>query len=153
MTHARVYGATIGRPGSRLPLPRSMPSSPLKLCATAGCAARVSHRTRYCQTHAVREAKAREARRAPRVLDGELMSGGGRRVDWRALRAEVLARDPICVDCRARESTHADHIVAKRDGGRDEASNLQALCPSCHSRKTCRQDNGFGNRSRRQRAL
>lgn len=29
-----------------------------------------------------------------------------------------------------------DHIVEIRDGGKDEYSNLQALCPNCHAEKT-----------------
>jgi 5-methylcytosine-specific restriction endonuclease McrA len=93
-------------------------------------------------------AKEREARRAPRVIDGELQSGGGRSPDWRALRAEVLARDPICKDCGVKPSKHADHVLPKREGGRDVASNLRGLCHSCHSRKTAAVDGGFGNPKR-----
>ena len=29
-----------------------------------------------------------------------------------------------------------DHIVELCDGGKDEYSNLQALCPNCHALKT-----------------
>ena len=29
-----------------------------------------------------------------------------------------------------------DHIVELRDGGKDELDNLQALCATCHAKKT-----------------
>lgn len=33
-------------------------------------------------------------------------------------------------------SYQIDHKIEKRDGGSDDESNLQALCPSCHAVKT-----------------
>lgn len=122
-----------------------MPTAPLKLCAHPGCAARVPYRERHCGVHAREEAKAREARRSPRTADGEALSGGGRKADWRALRAACLARDPICRLCGERKATHADHVVPKRAGGRDVIKNLQGTCHRCHSAKTAASDGGFGN--------
>lgn len=122
-----------------------MPIAPLKLCAQPGCAARVPHGERHCGVHARAEARAREARRSPRVVAGETMSGGGRRTDWRALRAECLRRDPICTMCHQAKATHADHIVPKRSGGQDVIGNLQGTCHRCHSSKTAATDGGFGN--------
>lgn len=78
-----------------------------------------------------------------------MQSGGGRDAFWRELRAQVMARDPICKRCHAKPSKHADHKLAKRDGGRDELANLEGLCHSCHSSKTAREDGGFGNPRRR----
>jgi 5-methylcytosine-specific restriction protein A len=66
-------------------------------------------------------------------------------VDWRALRVEVMRRDPICRICGAKPSRHADHIVPRARGGSDDVSNLQGVCHSCHSRKTAAHDGGFGN--------
>jgi 5-methylcytosine-specific restriction protein A len=68
--------------------------------------------------------------------------GYGRR--WQRLRLMVLARDPVCRMCGRLESTDADHIVAKEQGGLDTLENLQGLCHSCHSIKTDAQDGGFG---------
>ena len=52
----------------------------------------------------------------------------------------VLSRQPYCVECLRHgitvRATDVDHIVPRRDGGRDVAENLQSLCHSCHSKKT-----------------
>lgn len=56
---------------------------------------------------------------------------------WRALRAAVLERDPICKTpgC-GRASQHADHITPRSRGGADSMGNLRGLCASCHSTVT-----------------
>ena len=61
--------------------------------------------------------------------------GYGRR--WWAIRARILARDVTCrwPGCEVVAST-VDHIVAKRDGGTDADSNLQALCQPHHDAKS-----------------
>jgi 5-methylcytosine-specific restriction enzyme A len=64
--------------------------------------------------------------------------GYGRR--WRALRLAYLHANPLCVECWkhgvVNAATDVDHIKPKRDGGTDDADNLQALCHACHSAKT-----------------
>lgn len=70
-------------------------------------------------------------------------------VDWRQRRAEVLARDPICmVPGCGKPSKHADHVITRRNGGSDDASNLQGVCHSCHSAKTATEDSGFARSSK-----
>jgi 5-methylcytosine-specific restriction endonuclease McrA len=60
---------------------------------------------------------------------------------WRSLRADHLARHPLCVMCeragRYRPASHVDHIEPRKrrpdlalDGG-----NLQGLCQPCHNAK------------------
>ena len=54
------------------------------------------------------------------------------------LRRQVLADHPLCMTkgCDGL-ATDVDHIIAVRDGGHlFDRRNLQALCRSCHSRKT-----------------
>ncbi len=50
--------------------------------------------------------------------------------EWRALRHACLTRDGF--RCTAagcdRPAIVADHIVSRRDGGRDELANLRSLC-------------------------
>lgn len=57
--------------------------------------------------------------------------------NWRQLRAQVLARDPLCKLCGVRPSTVADHIVPMTDDHRPEA--LQGVCEPCHRQKTARE--------------
>jgi hypothetical protein len=55
---------------------------------------------------------------------------------WRRLRAEVLRRDPVCrtPGC-GKASVAVDHIVERRRGGADHASNLRGLCLGCHTQR------------------
>ena len=61
---------------------------------------------------------------------------------WRRVRAWYLKRHPLCLDCqgegRVAPATEVHHIVALRDGGTHEETNLTALCKSCHSRRTAK---------------
>lgn len=70
---------------------------------------------------------------------------------WRRIRARHLASHPLCVDClkhgRTEAAHHVDHIIPLRKGGTHAAGNLQSLCASCHSRKTAKEDGGFGRES------
>ncbi|MET8080000.1 HNH endonuclease signature motif containing protein [Streptomyces sp. NPDC005303] len=73
------------------------------------------------------------------------MSGGWKGSDrksrlpsnWARLRAETLARNPICVLCGVRPSTHCDHIKAKTD----DHKQLQGVCEPCHMRKSSAEGN------------
>jgi len=66
--------------------------------------------------------------------------GYGRR--WRRLASLVLAGSPWCSDCLTEPSSEVHHLVAKRDGGEDDAANLLALCKSCHSKRTADEARG-----------
>jgi 5-methylcytosine-specific restriction protein A len=67
---------------------------------------------------------------------------------WQRLRAAHAMNHPaICVDCgHAGQSSemHLDHRTARSKGGTDDTVNLQWLCVRCHSRKTAKEDGGFG---------
>lgn len=66
---------------------------------------------------------------------------------WRAIRADVLAEQPLCRHCeqanRVTVATEVDHVDGN-DSNNDRA-NLQGLCKPCHSRKTAAENQGFGN--------
>lgn len=74
---------------------------------------------------------------------------------WLAIRARVLLRDqytcqnPECRRvCGRKGEAHVDHIDGDSSNNPDDGSNWQTLCATCHSRKTCLEDGGFGNRKR-----
>jgi len=63
-----------------------------------------------------------------------------KRIVSRSLRIEIAYRQKYkCNACALfpiPPDFHVDHIIALEDGGEDIATNLQALCVSCHSEKT-----------------
>ena len=66
---------------------------------------------------------------------------------WERSRRWYLAQHPLCVHClhdgRVTSATEVDHIEPHRgDAARFwNVDNWQALCKSCHSRKTAREVN------------
>ncbi|MEM7619779.1 MAG: HNH endonuclease signature motif containing protein [Pseudomonadota bacterium] len=74
---------------------------------------------------------------------------------WRKYRLAFLRENPLCVDCQQLEiieaATEVDHIIPHR--GDDhlfwDPDNHQALCKSCHSRKTATEDSSFAKRGMR----
>ena len=92
-----------------------------------------------------------EHARAPRVfVERPRPSAAGRGYDrkWRMTRARYLRANPTCVMC-GDDATDVDHIIARARGGTDEWENLEALCHSCHSRKTAMLDGGGWRGSKR----
>jgi len=88
----------------------------------------------------------------PRHLRRGSASQCGYGAHWRRLRMYVLVRQPLCADPfghhaadnRLVPASQVDHIVPRADGGTDAEDNLQALCETCHARKTALHDGGFG---------
>ncbi len=115
-----------------------MPSRAYHICTAPGCGRLVAGETRRCQAHPydMRE-QASRSRESRRGITGS---------SWRAIRRAVLKREPMCRACRLSEATHVDHIMPRDLDGSSDSSNFQPLCASCHSRKTAREDGGFGNR-------
>ena len=68
---------------------------------------------------------------------------------WEKERDAYLAINTQCVTCGKRATT-VDHKTPHRGNQRLfwSRSNWQPMCASCHSRKTARQDGGFGNTPR-----
>lgn len=63
---------------------------------------------------------------------------------WRRLRAEKIARNPLCEECHKmgiiEQGTVVDHIVPINQGGAPlSLDNLQTLCDRCHNRKSGRE--------------
>jgi 5-methylcytosine-specific restriction endonuclease McrA len=61
---------------------------------------------------------------------------------WTKFRAWFLSHHPVCNTC-GRAANEVDHVTPlSRGGGKYDLENLQALCKSCHSRKTQAEMNG-----------
>ena len=126
-----------------------------KICAYPGCRRPVPIDGRFCVKHAAAgaalDAKQKEQResRRRRYKGSAAKRGYGYR--WQQLRAAFLREHPLCEECQKKgvikAATDVDHIKPHR-GDLDlmwDRDNLQALCHECHSRKTAREDGGFGN--------
>jgi 5-methylcytosine-specific restriction protein A len=94
--------------------------------------------------------RAKVHRAHPPAKDGRVSAakrGYGRR--WAKLRLLFLRSNPLCAECQAQgriaSACQVDHVLAREKGGTDDEGNLRALCHSCHSKKTYREDSpGFG---------
>ena len=102
---------------------RNLPKPcPMSGCPNLNCTEHRRYRKRYHPPSTPRLSAARR--------------GYGRR--WRRLRLIVLRANPICAKCDE-PATDIDHITPRVRGGTDSFDNLQALCHSCHSIKTRRE--------------
>lgn len=118
------------------------PVAPKHPCGYPGCAALIGGDSR-CEMHRVQE---------QREYDQQRGSSHARGYDskWRKARKDFLKQHSLCVECHRkgilRVATVVDHIIPhKGDAGLfwDQA-NWQALCLSCHSRKTAVSDGRWG---------
>ena len=119
-------------------MPRRAPTP----CRYPGCGA-VLATSGFCPQH--RASVHQDYGRARRGFDAEV--GFYQSRQWRVVRAAFLREHPLCGLCSARggliPARVVDHVVPVKDGGaRYLASNLQALCVSCHNRKTARESAG-----------
>lgn len=75
-------------------------------------------------------------------------AGGSR---WQKARRAFLAGHPLCVACKAAGrvvvASVVDHVIPHRGDAALfwDVHNWQALCASCHARKTATEDGGFGH--------
>ncbi len=72
---------------------------------------------------------------------------------WKKKRQDFLIEHPFCEQCRRQgrltKATVVDHIIPIRMGGSlldDE--NLQALCASCHTKKSILEGSRFGSQNK-----
>lgn len=115
-----------------------MPWKPKSICSYPGCQT-LTH-DRYCETHK------KEMNRVQNERSSKLYT-----YQWRKSSKEFVKKHPLCVYCirdgRLTPSAEVDHI--KPHGGDRKLfwnkNNWQALCKSCHSKKTAEEDGGFGN--------
>lgn len=119
------------------------------ICSWPGCGKAVFLPNRYCDKHQKQKEKEKEEARA--AFDSQRGSAASRGYGyrWRKFRKQYLRLHPVCAVC-GRLATEVDHIIPfKGDLSKVfELDNLQPLCHECHSRKTAREDGGFGYRKK-----
>ena len=112
-----------------------MPWAPKRPCTFPGCPELTLNGR--CDKHTREERK---------IIDGRRGSAWKRGYDgkWQAARAAYLRTNLLCIKCGSEgkrvQATDVDHVISKSAGGADDPSNFQALCRSCHSRKTAKED-------------
>lgn len=119
----------------------TMPYKPFKPCAHSGCAKLVPPGEMYCERHKAMHPKPTYERASAYAR--------GYTKRWQQEREVFLEAHPLCEECMKHglyvKATDVDHITPHRG---DESlfwdvNNLQALCHSCHSKKTAREDRAY----------
>jgi len=113
----------------------------LKLCTYPGCNCLVSNGTRCPKHQRTERANGFSGKRKQSASEWHSLYYSAR---WKRLRKEFLKSHPYCFLCGA-NATIADHIHPHR-GNLElfyDENNLQAMCWSCHSKKTLRENNFF----------
>lgn len=97
----------------------------------------------YCPSHVRVEQKRADAQRGS-------SSERGYNYRWQKARQTFLRANPLCRHCTklgmVRAATEVDHVIPHR-GDQElfwNTDNWQGLCKPCHSRKTAREDGGYG---------
>lgn len=116
-----------------------MPKAALKVCSHPGC--NVLSKNARCDKH-IYVPERGKSWESDKVRGTRQQRGYGKQ--WQDVRKYVLSRDRyLCQAClkdnRLTPAKEVDHIINKASGGSDDASNLQAICVSCHRRKTSRE--------------
>ncbi len=128
-----------------------MANAPARPCTTPGCRHMQIPGSTKCELHDRRRKASVEAQRTSDEEVAKVRRWYKSRI-WYARRLDCLKRamfrcaTPGCTN----QATDVDHIQPHR-GDWDlfiDRANHQALCHSCHSRKTAQEDGGFGNRRR-----
>lgn len=120
-----------------------MPYKPKRPCSYPGCPRLTEGR--FCSKH--KRERDREYNKKARPHKKLYKSAG-----WQRLRKWFLSKHPLCKECerqgRITSAQVVDHIKPHR-GDLElfwDVNNLQALCKSCHDRKTAKKDNRWGKK-------
>lgn len=117
-----------------------MPWNARRPCRALGCANLSERGSAYCAQH-YKQTPTYEQRRAY-DRDRGTAHQRGYTAEWRVARRAFLKDNPLCVKCwaegRIEPATVVDHVTPHRGDMRLfwDANNWQALCKTCHDRKT-----------------
>ena len=114
-----------------------MPYKPQKPCKFQGCPKLTDGL--FCEEH--RQTETKRYNRYQR--DPKTAKKYG--TQWRKIRARYIQAHPLCEECeklgRCTPATEVHHIKPLSEGGGHGDDNLAALCHSCHSSITMRENN------------
>jgi 5-methylcytosine-specific restriction protein A len=105
-----------------------MADRPRKFCLSPACRHLAAEGSSFCEHH---RALQREAYLKRYDQDRETTAARGYGAAWRRIREQRLAQVPCCELCGA-PATVVHHLRPLREGGSNDASNLQSLCARCH---------------------
>jgi 5-methylcytosine-specific restriction protein A len=119
-----------------------MPFAAPRQCTWPGCAQLVAGGR--CEQH-----RKQERREYDKDRQSDEFRGFYATPEWRSVRAQHLAEEPLCRECRRsgirKGAEMVDHITPIRRGGEKfDPLNLQSLCHSCHSAKSIREGSRYG---------
>lgn len=127
-----------------------MPVAPRKICAKPNCGKLTTGR--FCEQHNIENQ--RNVKAKAKTYDNERGNRHQRGYDskWSAYSKRYRIKHPLCLHCEkvgiVKQSECVDHIIPV-DGPDDplfwDEKNHQALCHTCHSIKTAKEDGAFGN--------
>jgi len=124
---------------------RMCPRKPRKPCSFPGCPELTEDR--YCDKHK-KEVDSEYNRTSSHYKH---LYNSSR---WRRLRIQFIRVHPLCEVCKRKGVVNAAEIVdhIKPHQGNEglfwNESNWQALCKSCHDRKTAKEDGRWGRKGR-----
>lgn len=113
---------------------------PLHPCSKPGCS--ILTREKYCEKH-----RAEMSAQVPR----ESAAKRGYNFKWRSESKKYLSEHPWCAQCAKKNIRMAAVLVDHKTPHKGDQrlfwnkANWQGLCWSCHSKKTAKEDGGFGN--------
>ncbi len=120
-----------------------------KLCLRPVCGRIADKDTGYCSLHynmyLDKLEKQKESQKGPEAYQRKLENRPYIKlynsVQWKRMSKQKLNDNPICQDCEKRLSTEVDHITPHHGDLKlfFDYLNLQALCKSCHSKKTVKE--------------
>ena len=115
-----------------------MPRKPKVPCQHPGCPELVEPGMKYCEKH--------KPLHPAEIRPEQGATARGYGYAWQKASKRFLAAHPLCEECKRQgryvKATDVDHIKAHR-GNRKlfwDQNNWEALCHSCHSKKTARED-------------
>jgi len=118
-----------------------------KECNHPGCSELIDFGTAYCEAHhkaRVQDSKVNNSRYSNQDPETKAFYTSQR---WRMLRRRFLRANPICNHCGT-IAEMVDHIIQISKGGsKYNITNLQALCNSCHAKKSASESGRWSKRT------